>query len=267
MSTNEIYLLLLRHFAKALAFFLQTTQDPEYRETRRWLGEQFKSFEFTNDARFETFRSYPKNKSLLQRHKDYARDYDRNLKFYKNCQRLFCIDINKQIQKTEDRFSRLIYNSFTSSQVKSKSLLYSYNKWKSSHEIRCEKPEKQPCVRDPVQPKNKPRETTAADREDAASHVSGLMEGSHPASLRQHSLRSVSVDNIPRAVRTCPKHVALLNSKLNTWLSENNLASDVYVRPQLNRAVTDLVKTETNVDSNETNVNSNETNVDSNDAA
>lgn len=108
---------------------LQTVRNPVYKESQKWLADKFSEFDYGNDARFETFKDYPKNKQLYQTHKDIARDYDKKNRFYRSCQKWCCLELNRQISTTQDRFSNLIRRTYASSNNKSRYLQYSYNKW------------------------------------------------------------------------------------------------------------------------------------------
>lgn len=93
------------------------------------MSEKFTEYDYGNDARFETFRDFRKNKQLYQNHKDIAKDYDKKTRFYRSCQKWYCLEWNRQIHNTKERFSKLIGRTYTASQTKSKYLQYSYNKW------------------------------------------------------------------------------------------------------------------------------------------
>ena len=108
---------------------MQTVADPVYRESQKWLSERCVDFDYSNDARFESFRDFRKNKQLFQYHNDIAKDYDKKARFYRSCQKWQCSEWNRQIQNTQERFSKLIGRTYASSQTKSSVLQYSYNKW------------------------------------------------------------------------------------------------------------------------------------------
>ncbi|WAR23657.1 hypothetical protein MAR_037326 [Mya arenaria] len=176
----------------------RTVRNPKYRECHKWLANQFTEYEFTNDARFECFKDYPRNQRLFQQHKDFTRDYERKAKFYRSHQRLYCVEINRQIRKVEDRFSKLIHETFSSNQFKSRALQYSYNKWRSSHEIRFEH------VNENSGAPPKEKETAVAnddpDEEEDLIVTERPDTGERRSPVRQQSLRSVSVDNLTRPV-------------------------------------------------------------------
>lgn len=112
------------------------------------------------------------------------------MKFYKSCQRWFSTESNRQIQHVEERFSKLLQYTFESNVKKTEGLQKGYSKWLSRHgklsEIDKESEEK--VWRTAVTPKKEIQEENTED-----SPVRAVSSQN-----RAHSLRSVSVDNIPQ---------------------------------------------------------------------
>ncbi|XP_052256684.1 uncharacterized protein LOC127861949 isoform X2 [Dreissena polymorpha] len=170
---------------------VETVEDPKYKSCQRWLKGQFSAYEFTNDARFESFRAYPRKRQIFKKHRDYALDYEKKTKLYRSYQRWYCTEINRQIHCVEARFSKLIHDTLKSNQHVSRGLQYSYNKWKSIHSLPMAESHAGPQVAAPVLTKH---QDNLEDEE-----LPNIPQDANDESRqrRRHSLRSASVDNIP----------------------------------------------------------------------
>jgi hypothetical protein len=161
------------------------------RQSQVWLESKFKEFDYTNDAIFESFRDYPRKKQLYRKHKDIAKDYDRKVKFYKNCQRWYSTETKRQMQDVEERFSKLLQYTFDSNSKKTKGLQQSYSRWISIHG--------KPLDHDKSADQNVPLTSHTSKPNILANDVDSPLP-IISRSERVHSLRSVSVDNIPKIV-------------------------------------------------------------------
>lgn len=189
------------------------------RECQNWLTGRFNEFDYTNDAIFESFRDYPRKKQLYRKHKDIAKDYDRKLKFYKSCQRWYSTEMNRQKQKVEERFSKLLQYTFDTNQTKTKGLQTSYSKWTSIHPIpvglhkfpnttdECtktkdnsqEEPSSIAEASEQVAKSPTHIDTSAIARSQSLRNIS--LEPAHTGTNvteRLHSLKSISLENIPK---------------------------------------------------------------------
>lgn len=126
---------------------------------------------------------------MYRKHKDIAKDYERKVKFYTSCQRWFSTESNRQIQYVEERFSKLLQYTFESNIKKTKGLQKGYSKWLSRHGklSDIDKASEETLCRTAITPKNETQEEKVDSPVRAASSQD-----------RAHSLRSVSVDNIPQ---------------------------------------------------------------------
>ena len=161
------------------------------RESQTWLADKFEEFDYTNDAIFESFRDYPRKKQLYRKHKDIAKDYDRKVKFYKSCQRWYSTETKRQMQEVEERFSKLLQYTFDSNRKKTKGLQQSYSKWISAHG--------KPTDHDKPGEQNVTLTTHTVKTNILPEHTDSPLPTASRAD-RVHSLRSVSVDNIPKVV-------------------------------------------------------------------
>ncbi|KAL4236516.1 hypothetical protein ACF0H5_004902 [Mactra antiquata] len=174
---------------------LKAIRDKNSRQSKQYKAtpaEKFETFDYTNDAIFESFRDYPRKKQLYRKHKDIAKDYEREVKFYRSCQRWYSIESNRQIHNVKDRFRKLLKHTFNTTAHKSHKLINSYNLWLPA---RINPTSAKTTNRDPENQDRTNNETVREDTEIPSPTPSIKIEQS--LNDRIHSFRSLSVDNIP----------------------------------------------------------------------
>lgn len=205
-------------------------KDPLIRESQRWLSERFVDSDYTNDAIFESFRDYPRKKHLYRKHKDIAKDYERKLKFYKSCQRWYSTETNRQIQKVEERFSRLLQYTFDSNRRKTKGLRKSYTKWISEHHM----PIDLAKFHNPTQD-NEAKVTEKTDTEIETDNIEGnITKVNSPTVDREQTLRNLSIGETVSSVVHSNRHHGYKSISLENLpdVEESQRAIDLHPKPK-----------------------------------
>lgn len=170
---------------------LQVFKDAHARQNKPIVAEKFETFDYTNDAIFESFRDYPRKKQLYRKHKDIAKDYERKVKFYRSCQKWYTIETNRQMHNVGERFCKLLKHTFETTENRSNGLRNSYNLWFPNHNTATDK-------------------TSSSNKEVGKIdenlnfetlenvHVTSVTPSTRQGDKRLHSFRSLSVDNIPK---------------------------------------------------------------------
>ncbi|XP_045159064.2 uncharacterized protein LOC123524714 [Mercenaria mercenaria] len=196
-------------------------KDPLVRQSQNWLSGKFAEYDYTNDAIFESFRDYPRKKQLYRKHKDIAKDYERKVKFYKSCQRWYSTESKRQMQEVEERFSKLLKYTFDSNRTKTKGLQNTYSKWISIHG-------KPSDLDKPVEQTITPHISKMSLHEDKVDSPAPTVSRAE----RLHSLRSVSLDNIPKVVDdhqiSGVHHAGTISPAYTPGLSKSISTSDIH---------------------------------------
>ena len=147
------------------------------------------------DARFESMRDYPKKKQLYRNHVDMEKRYEKTVRHLKYNQRLVLKDCNRKIKKLEERFAKLIIQTFRNNSRKTSGLLYSYNKWARKNNLKIE-----PVILKSFDGNFEAMASCAQfDRTNCETPEVVCDIPRDPKRLPSH--RSVSVDNIPTQIQ------------------------------------------------------------------
>lgn len=115
-------------------------------------------------------------------------NYERKLTFYKKCQRMYSKESNKEIQKAEERFSKLLKYTLDSNNSNTKDLQLCYSRWTSKHSC-CKNADFDKLFEQTIQ-------TCSPNLVQETKVCTPVLIGTGACTGRIHSFRSVSVNNI-----------------------------------------------------------------------
>ena len=170
-------------------------------EYRKIMATDFRYYDNTGDARFESMRNYPRRVQLYRKHQDLRKDYEHQVQYYRKYQKMFATETKLKKQKIEGRFIRMIKHTLTESPRRSDNLKFSYHQWTG---------ESPPATREC------PRVVTGGLQPGLQRGLTNLSGSVISRSMleRLPSHRSISVNNVPQATST-EQHVP--RTARETW--------------------------------------------------